>query len=131
VTSRGALAAIVVAALLLVACGGGGSSTDSLAKRIAAARTAATKHDYANALQDIAAVQTETNQLVAQHKIDTARGMRIIAASQVVGRELLALMPRPAPPSTPAPTVPKPAPPPAPGRGHGHGRHDNGGDQND
>jgi hypothetical protein len=83
------------------------------------------QHDYRGALADLDALENATNALIAKHAIDGARGMRIIAAAEVTGRALLALLPSPptstAPPPTPAPTPP-----------HGHGHHgDNSNGQGD
>jgi hypothetical protein len=124
------LTAVLTGAMLLAGCGHGPSlfadpAGPALPKEVAAARTAASRHDYAHALADVAAIETATRTLAAEHKIDGARAMRIIAASEAVGHALLAVMPQP--PATSAPTVPSTSPPP-----HGHGHHGGHGDnQND
>jgi hypothetical protein len=145
--------ALGLVAALLVATGSTGcgatvrsglSSADASRLRadIAAAKTAAARHEAPQAASSLVAFRQQVSRLQAQHKLTTAQAQALeTGAQQAQARVALDVKPAPAPPpatvttTTPAP-APTPPPPPGKAKGHddkhgpgkhGHGPGDKGG----
>jgi hypothetical protein len=152
-------AALGLAVALLIAggmagCGAVGhsdlSSADAARLRadIAAARTAAARHEAPQAASSLVALRRQVSRLAAQHKLTTAQAQALeTGAEQAQARVALDVKPAPAPapatpstttpatPTTTAPAAPAPAAGPGPlgtAKGHdkhkGPGKHGKGGD---
>jgi hypothetical protein len=140
--------ALGLLAALLVATGSTGcgaaarsglSSADSARLRadIAAARTAAARHQAPQAASSLVAFRQQVSRLEAQHKLTTAQARALeTGAQQAQARVALDVKPPPAPPpatvttTTPAPAAPTPPGPPGKAKGHdkkhGPGKHGDG-----
>jgi len=127
-------------------CGASGhsglSSADAARLRsdIAAARTAAARHEASQAASSLVALRQQVSRLAAEHKLTNAQAQALTTgAEQAQARVALDVKPAPTPtPATPTTAAPAaPAPPAGPGRpgkakGHdkkkGPGKHGEGGD---
>lgn len=127
-------------AIGLAGCGSSGhsglSSADAARLRadIAAARTAAARHEAPQVASSLVAFRQQVGRLAAEHKLTTAQAQALQAgAQQAQARVALDVKPAPAPApaatSTAAPTPPvPPAPPGPPGKAKGHDKHHGPGD---
>jgi hypothetical protein len=107
---------------------------------IAAARTAAARHDAPQAASSLVALRQQVSRLAAEHKLTTSQAQALeTGAQQAQARVALDVRPAPAPapatPTTAAPAQPAtPAGPGPPGKAKGHdkhkgpGKHGHGGD---
>lgn len=125
--------ALGLVAALLVATGSAGcgatarsglSSADvsRLRADIAAAKTAAARHEAPQAASSLIAFRQRVSRLEAQHKLTTAQAQALeTGAQQAQARVALDVRPAPAaPPATVTTTTPAPAPPAPPGKAKGH-----------
>jgi hypothetical protein len=146
-----ALATALSIAIASAGCGAsshsGLSSADAARLRsdIAAARTAATRHEASQAASSLVGLRQQVSRLAAQHKLTKAQAQALeTGAEQAQARVALDVKPAPATPTTAAPATPTtaapatPAPadhgPPDKAKGHhkkdkgpgkpGHGGHD-------
>jgi hypothetical protein len=129
------LAAALMIAGGIAGCGGAGhsdlSSADAARLRadIAAARTAAARHEAPQAASSLVALRRQIARLAAEHKLTTAQAQALeTGAEQAQARVALDVKPAPvqapATPTTTAPAAPAPAPAPAPpGKAKGHDKH--------
>lgn len=110
------------------------SSADAAQLRadIAAARTAAARHEAPQAASSLVALRRQVSRLAAQHKLTTAQAQALeTGAEQAQARVALDVKPAPAPapaspatPTTTAPAAPAPAAGPGPpGKAKGHDKH--------
>lgn len=107
------------------------SSADAARLRadIAAARTAAARHEAPQAASSLVALRRQVSRLAAQHKLTTAQAQGLeTGAEQAQARVALDVKPAPAPaPATPTTTAPAPPAPAAgpgpPGKAKGHDKH--------
>ena len=122
-TARRGLGAALCFAVLLIAgagCGGGGigagvskDAQGQLDLQVAAIRQSAAAGDMAHANSYLAELTASVQSLRSQGKLDDAAGTRILAAADVVRRELAGTTPTTAPTTTAttAPPPPDTAPP--------------------
>ena len=109
------------------------SSADAARLRadIAAARTAAARHEGPQAASSLVALRRQVSRLAAQHKLTTAQAQALeTGAEQAQARVALDAQPAPAAPAAPAtptttaPAAPAPAAGPGPaGKAKGHDKH--------
>jgi hypothetical protein len=116
-------------------CGSSGhnglSSADVARLRadIAAARTAAARHEAPQAASSLVALRQQVSRLEAQHKLTPSQAQALeTGAQQAQARVALDVKPAPAPtpatPTTAAPAQPaSPAGPGPPGKAKGHDKH--------
>jgi hypothetical protein len=129
------LAAAWFFAIGMTACGSTGhnglSSADAarLHADVAAARTAALRHEAPQAASSLVAFRRQVTRLAAEHKLTTAQAQSLdTGAQQAQARVALDVRSTPAPnTTTPTPAAqPAPAAPPAagpPGKAKGHDKH--------
>ena len=127
-------------AIGMAGCGASGhnglSSADAARLRadIAAARTAAARHEAPQAAASLVALRQQLSRLAAQHKLTASQAQALeTGAEQAQARVALDVSPAPAAATTPVTTTapaaqPAPAGPPAPGppgkdKGKGHDKH--------
>jgi hypothetical protein len=129
------LVAAVGVAVGSAGCGSSGhnglSSADAARLRadIAAARTAAARHEAPQAASSLVALRQQVSRLAAQHKLTPSQAQALeTGAEQAQARIALDVRPAPTAAPTPATTTAEPAPagPPAPGppgKAKGHDKH--------
>jgi hypothetical protein len=131
------VASLAVTLLLATGSAGCGSSGHSrlssadaarLRADIAAARTAAGRHEAPQAASSLVAFRQQVGRLAAENKLTTAQAQALQAgAQQAQARVALDVKPAPAPTpatTTAAPTPPAPpASPGPPGKAKGHDKH--------
>jgi hypothetical protein len=138
-------AALGVTVALLIASGtpgcgaaghGGLSGADAARLRadIAAARTAAARHEAPQAASSLVALRRQVSRLAAQHKLTTAQAQALeTGAEQAQARVVLDVKPppaaAPAAPTTTSPAAPTPAG--TPGKAKGHDKHKGPGEKGD
>jgi hypothetical protein len=140
-TSHALLGLTIALWMALAAAGCGASSHSSLSSSdaarlradIAAARTAAARHDAQQAASSLVALRKQVSRLAGQHKLTASQAQALeTGAEQAQARVALDVKPAPATPTTAAPATP--AAPAAPGKAKGHdkhkgpGKHKDGGD---
>ena len=130
-TSMRRTAFVVGLGLVLAGCGSSSTTTtyatqaaQSLQQRVLAIATSANTHDYAQALQQLTALQQADDAALAAGSITNARRDAIAASISQVRADLTSLQrPTPTPPSPPPTKHHKQH-----GNGDGNGGNDNGGD---
>jgi hypothetical protein len=111
-------------------CGSSGhnglSSADAARLRadIAAARTAAARHEAPQVASSLVALRQQVSRLAAQHKLTASQAQALeTGAEQAQARVALDVKPAPATPTTAAPAAPAPPAPSPPGKAKGHDKH--------
>jgi hypothetical protein len=102
------------------------SSADAARLRadIAAARTAAARHEGPQAASSLVALRRQVSRLAAQHKLTTAQAQALeTGAEQAQARVALDVKPAPAAQAPPAPATPTTTAPAAPAPAAGPGPH--------
>jgi predicted small lipoprotein YifL len=133
----------LVLSMALAGCGSSGhsglSSADAARLRadIAAARTAAARHEAPQAASSLVAFRRQVTRLAAEHKLSAGEAQALeTGAEQAQARVPLDVKPAPAPapttPTTAAPVPPAvPAAPGPPGKAKGHDKHEGPGKHGD
>jgi hypothetical protein len=124
------LFAALLVGIALTGCGSSGHSGLSSAEAarlhadIAAARTAAARHQGSQAASSLVSLRQQVARLAAEHKLTTAQAQALeIGAEQAQARVALDVRPAPATATTPAAPTPAPTPPGPPGKAKGHDKH--------